>query len=81
MVPNMTSAVVPEEVLALEPALPSQFHDIWSRSRYVSPERALVLAVLELLPFGVGFVIRMAAICLGLGAFTIELRRAAIRPR
>jgi hypothetical protein len=47
MVPNMTSAVVPEEVLALEPALPSQFHDIWSRSRYVSPERALVLAVLE----------------------------------
>jgi hypothetical protein len=47
MVPNMTSAVVPEEGLALEPALPSQFHDIWSRSRYVSPERALVLAVLE----------------------------------
>jgi hypothetical protein len=47
MVPNMTSAVVPEEVLALEPALPSQFHDIWGRSRYVSPERALVLAILE----------------------------------
>lgn len=47
MVPKMSSVIVPEEVLALEPALPSQFHDIWSRSRYISPERALVLAVLE----------------------------------
>jgi hypothetical protein len=47
MVPKMSSVIVPEEVLALEPALPSQFHDIWSRTRYVPPERALGLAVLE----------------------------------
>jgi hypothetical protein len=47
MVPKMSSVIVPEEVLAPEPALPTQFHDIWSRSRYISPERALVLAILE----------------------------------
>jgi hypothetical protein len=45
MVPKMSPVVIPEELVASEPALPVQFHDIWHRTRYVSPERALVLAV------------------------------------
>src|SRR5262249_34163194 len=31
--------------IASEPALPVQFHEIWHKTRYVSPERALVLSV------------------------------------
>ena len=46
MVPKMWSGVLPEELLIPEPALPAQFHIIWHRSRAISPERALVLAVL-----------------------------------
>ncbi|MFN8643420.1 MAG: hypothetical protein U0802_17815 [Candidatus Binatia bacterium] len=37
---------VSDDVLVPEPALPSQFGDIWHRSRAISPERALALAVL-----------------------------------
>jgi len=32
-------------LIASEAALPVQFHDIWHRTRYVAPERALVLSV------------------------------------
>ena len=46
MVPKMWSGVLPEELLIPEPALPAQFHIIWHRSRAISSERALVLAVL-----------------------------------
>lgn len=46
MVPKMWSGVLPEELLIPEPALPAQFHVIWHRSRAISPQRALVLAVL-----------------------------------
>ena len=46
MVPKMSSVIVPEEVLAPEPALPSQFHDVWYRTRYVPADRALILAVM-----------------------------------
>jgi hypothetical protein len=46
MVPKMWSGILPEELLIPEPALPAQFHIIWHRSRAISPERALVLAVL-----------------------------------
>ena len=35
-----------EDVLTPEPALPAQFHEIWHRSRAVSPEKALLLSVL-----------------------------------
>lgn len=45
MVPKMSPVVIPEELIASEPALPVQFHDIWHKTRYVSPERALVLAL------------------------------------
>jgi hypothetical protein len=45
MVPKMSPAVIPEELIASEPALPAQFHEIWHKTRYVSPERALVLAL------------------------------------
>lgn len=37
---------VSDDVLAPEAALPTQFADIWHRSRAISPERALALAVL-----------------------------------
>ena len=37
---------VSDDVLVPEPALPSQFGDIWHRSRAISPARALALAVL-----------------------------------
>ena len=46
MVPKMWSGVLPEELLIPEPALPVQFKEIWHRSRAISPERALILAVL-----------------------------------
>ena len=45
MVPKMSPVVIPDELIASEPALPVQFHEIWYKTRYVSPERALVLAV------------------------------------
>src|SRR5262249_13447915 len=45
MVPKMSPVVIPDELIASEPALPVQFHDIWHRTRYISPERALVLAM------------------------------------
>ncbi|MGH7785603.1 MAG: hypothetical protein ACRERC_01990 [Candidatus Binatia bacterium] len=37
---------VSDEVLVPDAALPSQFDDIWHRSRAISPERALALAVI-----------------------------------
>lgn len=37
---------VSDDVLVPETALPTQFADIWHRSRAISPERALALAVL-----------------------------------
>ncbi len=46
MVPKMWSGILPEELLIPEPALPAQFHIIWHRTRAISAERALVLAVL-----------------------------------
>lgn len=45
-VPKMWSNV-PEDVLIPEVAIPSQFRDIWHRSRAISPDRALAIAVLE----------------------------------
>ena len=45
MVPKMSPVVIPEELIASEPALPVQFHEIWHKTRYVAPERALVLAL------------------------------------
>jgi hypothetical protein len=45
MVPKMSSVIIPDELVASEPALPTQFHDIWHRTRYVSPERSLVFAI------------------------------------
>ena len=45
MVPKMSPVVISDELIASEPALPVQFHDVWHRTRYVSPERALVLAL------------------------------------
>ena len=45
MVPKMSPVVIPEELIASEPALPVQFHEIWHKTRYVSPERSLVLSV------------------------------------
>ena len=44
-VPQMWSGVS-DDVLTPETALPSQFADIWYRSRAISPERSLALAVL-----------------------------------
>jgi hypothetical protein len=41
----MSPVIIPEELIASEPALPVQFHDIWHRTRYVAPERSLVLSV------------------------------------
>lgn len=37
---------VSDDILVPEAALPAQFHDIWHKSRAVTPERALALAVL-----------------------------------
>lgn len=45
MVPKMSPVIIPEEIIASEPALPTQFQDIWHRTRYISPERSLVLSV------------------------------------
>jgi hypothetical protein len=41
----MSPAVIPEELIAAQPALPAQFYDTWHKTRYVSPERALVIAM------------------------------------
>jgi hypothetical protein len=41
----MSSVIVPEDVLAPEPALPAQFHEIWHRTRFITSERALALSV------------------------------------
>jgi hypothetical protein len=38
---------VSDEALVPDAALPTQFADIWYRSRAISPERALALAVLQ----------------------------------
>lgn len=46
MVPKMWSGVPPEDLLTPEPALPTQFRDVWHRSRAISSERALVLSVM-----------------------------------
>lgn len=46
MVPKMWSGVPPEDLLTPEPALPTQFKDVWYRSRAISAERALILAVM-----------------------------------
>jgi hypothetical protein len=43
----MWSGVPPEELLTPEPALPSQFYDVWHRSRAITPERALLISVLR----------------------------------
>jgi hypothetical protein len=45
-VPQMWSGI-PEDMLAPEATLPSQFFDIWHHSRSTSPERLLALAVVE----------------------------------
>jgi len=45
-VPHMWSGVS-DDALVPDAALPSQFADIWYRSRAISPERALALAVLS----------------------------------
>ncbi len=45
MVPKMSPVIIPEELIASEPALPVQFHEIWHKTRYVSPERSLLLSV------------------------------------
>lgn len=47
MVPKMSSVIVPEDVLAPEPALPAQFYEIWHRTRFITSERSLALSVLE----------------------------------
>ncbi|MEO8602106.1 MAG: hypothetical protein ABI629_05975 [bacterium] len=44
--PQMWSGVS-DEMLVPDAALPSQFADIWHRTRAISPERALALAVLQ----------------------------------
>jgi len=46
-VPRMTSSLAAfEDIFPPEPALPSQFDDIWRHSRAITPERELALAVL-----------------------------------
>ena len=44
-VPRMWSGVS-DDILIPEAALPAQFDDIWHKTRAISPERALALAVL-----------------------------------
>jgi len=44
-VPRMWSGVS-DDILVPEAALPAQFHDIWHKTRAITPERALALAVL-----------------------------------
>ena len=44
-VPQMWSSVS-DDLLIPEAALPTQFYDIWHHTRAVSPDRALVLAML-----------------------------------
>jgi hypothetical protein len=45
MVPKMSPVIIPEDLIASEPALPVQFNEIWYKTRYVTPERALLHAV------------------------------------
>lgn len=45
MVPKMSPVIIPEELIASEPALPVQFHELWHKTRYVTPERSLLLSV------------------------------------
>ena len=42
----MSAVIIPEELLASDVVLPEQFDDIWHRTRFISSERALALAVL-----------------------------------
>jgi len=42
----MTATAVLEKILGPEPALPSQFGDVWYHSRNITPERQLALSVL-----------------------------------
>jgi hypothetical protein len=37
---------VSDDILVPDSALPTQFHDIWHKTRAISPERALALAVM-----------------------------------
>lgn len=46
MVPNMTSTAMVDDAIRSDAPLPVQFEEIWHRSRAISPERALALAVL-----------------------------------
>jgi hypothetical protein len=46
MVPKMSPMSIPDALVASEPALPVQFHELWHKTRYVSPERALLLSVM-----------------------------------
>ncbi len=46
MVPNMTSTAMVDDAIRSDGPLPVQFDEIWHRSRAISPERALALAVL-----------------------------------
>jgi hypothetical protein len=43
----MTSTVMADDAVRTDAPLPVQFEQIWHRSRAISPERALALAVLE----------------------------------
>ena len=38
---------IPDEILAPLAVPPEQFYEIWSHSRYISPERELALTVME----------------------------------
>jgi len=46
MVPHMTSTVMTDDAIRSDAPLPVQFDEIWHRSRAISPERSLALAVL-----------------------------------
>ena len=43
----MSTVIIPEALPGYDVVLPSQFHDIWPRTRFLSSERALALAVLS----------------------------------
>lgn len=46
MVPQMTSTALTDDSIRSDAPLPVQFDDIWHRSRAISPEHSLALAVL-----------------------------------
>jgi len=46
MVPQMTSTAMTDDSIRSDAPLPVQFDDLWHRSRAISPERSLALAVL-----------------------------------